>query len=145
MSTGNGSIATVMALAQGRKVMPKNIVSNTWTPAGYLGPDVSAKIKQHKEKKKMGWFRKKFNNWVRQAWVEAREEAVDAPVRGHDSINGSTSVRFAVYPASGGYVIEHYKQDRYRDSDGPQLTIVNNGDSLGTAVEHILTMEALKS
>lgn len=102
--------------------------------------------KKVKKEKKMGWFRKKFNNWVRQAWEDARNEPVDHDViRAHDGISGKTSVRFTVYPASGGYVIESYKQDRYKENDGPTLTIVNNGDSLGTAVEHILTMEALKA
>ena len=54
-------------------------------------------------------------------------------------------MRFTVYPASGGFVIEHYKQDRYKDSDGPTLTIVNHGDELGKAVEHIIAIEALRS
>lgn len=94
----------------------------------------------------MGWFRKKFNGWVRQAWNDAQEsECVDTTLRAHDGINGKTSVRFTIYPASGGFVIEHYKQDRYKDSDGPTLTIVNHSDELGKTVEHILTMEALKS
>ena len=94
----------------------------------------------------MGWFRKKFNSWVRQAWEDARSESVDTDVnRAHDSISGKSSVRFTVYPASGGFVIESYKQDRYKDSDGPTLTIVNHGDELGKTVEHILTMEALRS
>ena len=102
--------------------------------------------KKVKKEKKMGWFRKKFNNWVRQAWEDARSEPVDHDViRAHDGISGKSSVRFTIYPASGGYIIESYKQDRYKENDGPTLTIVNNGDSLGTAVEHILTMEALKA
>ena len=99
-----------------------------------------------KEKKKMGWFRKKFNNWVRQAWEDARSEPVDRDViRAHDGINGKSSVRFTVYPASGGFVIESYKQDRYKENDGPTLTIVNHGEDLGKAVEHIIALEALRS
>jgi hypothetical protein len=99
-----------------------------------------------KREKKMGWLKRKFAEWSREAWETSRSvDMVDSPVRGHDSINGKTSVRFTVYPASGGFVIEHYKQDRFKDGDGPSLTIVHNGDSLGTAVEHIITMEALRS
>lgn len=98
-----------------------------------------------KKEKKMGWFKKKFNGWVRQAWEEARE-TVDAPISVHsNSVEAKTSMRFTVYPASGGFVIEHYKQDRYKDSDGPTLTIVNHGDELGKAVEHIIAIEALRS
>lgn len=103
--------------------------------------------KAKKEKKKMGWFKRKFAQWSREAWENSRSEEVYATdtIRGHDGISGKSSVRFTIYPASGGFVIEHYKQDRYKENDGPTLTIVNNSDSIGTAVEHILTMEALKS
>lgn len=98
------------------------------------------------KEKKMGWFRKKFNGWVRQAWEDARSESVDRDViRAHDGISGKSSVRFTVYPASGGFVIESYKQDRYKENDGPTLTIVNHGDDLGKAVEHIIAIEALRT
>jgi hypothetical protein len=60
-------------------------------------------------------------------------------------IDASKSIRFTIYPASGGYVIEHYKNDRMRESDGPTLTIVNNGDSIGQAIEHAIAVESLKA
>ena len=102
--------------------------------------------KKVKKEKKMGWFRKKFNSWVREAWEDARTESVDRDViRAHDGITGKSSVRFTVYPASGGFVIESYKQDRYKENDGPTLTIVNHGDDLGKAVEHIIAIEALRT
>ena len=99
-----------------------------------------------KKRKKMGWFKRKFAQWSREAWENSRnEEVCDTTLRAHDGINGKTSVRFTVYPASGGFVIESYKQDRYKENDGPTLTIVNHGDDLGKAVEHIIAMEALRS
>lgn len=100
-----------------------------------------------KEEKKMGWFKRKFAKWVREAWENSSSDEVypKDTIRAHEGVNSKSSVRFTVYPASGGIVIEHYKQDRYKESDGPELTIVNNGDNIGTTIEHILTMEALKS
>lgn len=140
MSTGNGSIAASQ-YAKVQRTMPKTIVSNTWMPAG-----VTSKVKQHKEKKKMGWIRKKFNGWVRRAWEDAHNEVQDVAIKSSgDTITGKTSVRFTIYPASGGFVIEHYKQDRYKDNEGPSLTIVNHGDELGKAVEHIIALEALRA
>lgn len=119
------------------------------TPPSYIAANGAKGIslkKIKKEKKKMGWFRKKFNGWVRQAWENSRdEEYAETAVVARDSINGKSSVRFTVYPASGGFVIEHYKQDRYKENDGPELTIVNHGDDLGKAVEHIIAIEALRS
>ena len=93
-----------------------------------------------KEEKKMNWFKKMFAKWSREAWENSRTQLVE-----RTSPDARTSMRFTIYPASGGYVIEYHKQDRYKDNEGPNLTIVNNGDSLGSAVEHILTLESLKA
>jgi hypothetical protein len=101
-----------------------------------------------KKEKKMGWLKRKFAKWSREAWENSRDEDKTYPVdtiRAHDGINGKSSVRFTVYPASGGFVIESYKQDRYKENDGPVLTIVNHGEDLGKAVEHIIAVEALRS
>lgn len=105
------------------------------------------RLVQKEKEKKMGWIKRKFAKWSREAWENSRDEdktyAVDSVVS--QGINGKTSVRFTIYPASGGFVIEHYKQDRFKDGDGPTLTIVNHGDELGKAVEHIIALEALKA
>lgn len=133
-------------MAKGGQTMGQASYARTISkvPPGSLAPVKKVSLK--KVKKKMGWFRKKFNGWVRQAWNDARdEEMADTVIKADYSISGKTSVRFTVYPASGGYVIEHYKHDRYRESEGPELTIVNHGDDLGKAVEHIIALEALKS
>ncbi len=143
MSTGNGTIGAASYARTINRIRPSNIIS-----VGANGAPVKKVSLKKKKVKKMGYFRKKFNGWVRQAWESARnEECVDdtAVISRDVSINAKTSVRFTVYPASGGFVIEHYKQDRYRDSEGPELTIVNHGDELGKAVEHILAIEALRS
>lgn len=102
------------------------------------------KVQKEKEKK-MGWFKRKFAQWCREAWEDGRS-MVDSPISVHsNNIDAKTSMRFTVYPASGGYVIEHYKSERFKDGDGPSLTIVNHGEELGKAVEHILAIEALKA
>lgn len=105
------------------------------------------KVQKEKEKK-MGWLKRKFAKWVREAWENSRDEdktyAVDS-VRPFNGIDASKSIRFTIYPASGGYVIEHYKSERMRENDGPTLTIVNNGDSIGQAIEHAIAIESLKA
>lgn len=100
-----------------------------------------------KKEKKMGWFKRKFAQWSREAW-ESRANTGSGSVGAYpsqDSVSAKSSVRFTVYPASGGYVIQHHKQDNHKDSDGPTLTIVSHGEELGKAVEHIITLEALRS
>lgn len=123
-------------------------IAGTPPSAGVFRLDTARTRKVMKERKKMGWLKRKFAKWSREAWENSRDEdktyAVDT-IRAHDGINGKSSVRFTVYPASGGFVIESYKQDRYKENDGPVLTIVNHGEDLGKAVEHIIALEALKA
>ena len=124
-------------------------MAKTPPSAGVFRLDTARTRKVRKEKeKKMGWFKKKFAKWVREAWENSRDEdksyVVDS-VRPYNGIDASKSIRFTIYPASGGYVIEHYKNDRMRESDGPTLTIVNNGDSIGQAIEHAIAIESLKA
>jgi hypothetical protein len=123
-------------------------IAGTPPSAGVFRLDTARTRKVRKEKeKKMGWLKRKFAQWCREAWENSRDEdrtyAVD--VVQSRSIDASKSIRFTLYPASGGFVIEHYKSDRMRDSDGPTLTIVNNGDSIGQAIEHVIAIESLKA
>jgi hypothetical protein len=113
-------------------------------PVYRLDPARNRKVQQKKEKK-MGWVKRKFAQWTREAWEDSCQDETVIVNTTHNGVDAKTSMRFTIYPASGGYVIEHYKQDRYKDNDGPSLTIVNNGESLGTAIEHILAIEALKA
>jgi hypothetical protein len=139
--SGSGSIS----LGQAKY---NRTIAGTPPSAGVFRLDTARTRKVRKEKeKKMGWFKRKFAQWCREAWENSRKEEVYATdtVRAHDGVNGKSSVRFTIYAAQGGNIIEYYKQDRYKDGDGPELVIVNQGDELGKVVEHILTMEALKS
>ena len=99
---------------------------------------------QLKKEKKMNWLKKIIARWVRDVYegdhlTDTTESVSDT------SLNAKTSVRFTLYPASGGWVIEHVKLDRYKDGDGPSLTLVHHGEEIGKAVEHIISMESLRS
>ena len=102
------------------------------------------KVQKEKEKK-MGWLKRKFAKWSRNAWEESQQIDEVYAIPSRTGIEASKSIRFTIYPASGGYVIEHYKNDRMKESDGPTLTIVNNGDSIGQAIEHAIAIESLKA
>jgi hypothetical protein len=120
-------------------------MAKTPPSAGMFMLDTARTRKVRKEKeKKMGWLKRKFAKWSREAWEESQMKDEVYPVSSR-GIDANKSIRFTLYPASGGYVIEHYKNDRMRDSDGPTLTIVNNGDSIGQAIEHVIAIESLKA
>ena len=86
----------------------------------------------------MKWIRRKIATWL-------REDELSATISARNNIDAKSSVRFTIYPASGGFVVEHVKQARYKDSEGPELTIVNHGEDLGKTVEHIIAIESLRS
>jgi hypothetical protein len=134
-NAGSGSIAS----SQYSKAVGSNAGYKTHYARGRPKQTVSKK-----EKKKMGFFRRKFNQWVRDAWNEAHD-TTEVAVRSSEGVTGKSSIRFTIYAAQGGNIIEYYKQDRYRESDGPELVLVTGDQTIGQAVEHILTMEALKS
>jgi hypothetical protein len=139
MSTGSSSIS----LGQAKY---NRTIAGTPPSAGVFRLDTARTRKVRKEKeKKMGWFKRKFAQWTREAWEEAQQKDEVYAVSSRSSIDASKSIRFTIYPASGGFVIEHYKNDRMRESDGPTLTIVNNGDSIGEAIEHAIAIESLKA
>lgn len=152
MSTNNGK-GVVSPYAKTVRTMPSTVVQNTWAPAGLIKTRINLYDdrpvkKESKKEKKMGWFREKFNSWVRQAWQDehanVKQDTAYAP-QVTASLDARTSIRFTVYPASGGTVIEHYKYERFKDSDGPALTVVPSGESISTAIEHIIAVEALKA
>ena len=140
MSSGSGSIS--LGQAKYNRTIAGTLPSQT---VFRLDTARNRKVQKEKEKK-MGWLKRKFAKWSREAWEESQQidEVYAIPSRSN-SIDASKSIRFTIYPASGGYVIEHYKNDRMRESDGPTLTIVNNGDSIGQAIEHAIAIESLKA
>ena len=138
MSTGNSSIS--LGQAKYNRTIAGIPPSQT---VFRLDSARNRKVQKEKEKK-MGWLKRKFAQWTREAWEESqpKDEVYAVSTRG---IDASKSIRFTIYPASGGFVIEHYKSDRMKESDGPTLTIVNNGDSIGQAIEHAIALESLKA
>lgn len=104
--------------------------------------------------KKLSLFRRLFLKWVEEAWEYRRYHDTNNPpaIVGQEissfaplSFAGKSCISFNVYAANGGFVIQHNKLERFKENDLPTLTIVPSGENLGEAVEHILTVEALKS
>lgn len=136
--------------------MTQTVVSaskaNIWTPAGKMKVYVDHSVKTFKKEKKLNWFRKKFMEWSRRAWEDNQKDREENDVsvksmmgNGNDSLShGHKSIRFTVYSASGGHVIEYHVSNRSQDT-WPVLSIVPHGENIGTAVEHIIAIEALKS
>ena len=105
--------------------------------------------------RKVGWLRRLFARWVNRAHRdmlnEFNEEREVSPLTSAESmeVGAKSCVRFTIYPASGGHVIQYYTHNYHTSTktgyEGPSLVIVNHGDDLGKAVEHIIAIEALRT
>lgn len=92
----------------------------------------------------MGWLKRKFALWSRDAWANTDQSMeYDIPCT-RAGINSKSSIRFTIHAAQGGHVIEYYTLGGYEESDGHELVIVDSDQGIGQSVEHILTMESLK-
>lgn len=96
---------------------------------------------------KIGWLKRIIAAWLIPALKNHAAPSYDncEGVRTSTDISSPTNVRFTIHPANGGYVIEHYTYKRFEDGPGPSLTLVSHGENIGTAIERIITMEAIRA
>jgi hypothetical protein len=85
-------------------------------------------------------LKQKFREWLYSDSNEADIIRVDEG----PNLNDEGSLRFNVYRASGGMVIETRKYDRIKDTSHTRLHIVVDGEDLGQNIAKIITMEALR-
>jgi hypothetical protein len=87
-------------------------------------------------------LKQRFKNWLMR---DDNEELIS--VVGADegpSLHSEDSLRFNIYRASGGMIIETRKYDRIKDINHTRLHIVVDGEDLGSSIGKIITMEALR-
>ena len=53
-------------------------------------------------------------------------------------------LRFHIYPATGGYVMEYSTYDRNTDRSSSNLHIIPSDQDLGQGIAHIITLEMLR-
>lgn len=107
--------------------------------APILGSGESAARKQKIHFLSKAWFARWLN--------KDKNQTIESNVV-YDTFNYSgsyrSSITFTIYSANGGFVIQHNKHERNKDSNGPELTIVNSHDEIGKTIEHIMAIESLR-
>lgn len=88
-------------------------------------------------------LKQKFRDWLFDNNEEVNEIGRIALDPGH-SLDSSESLRFSVYRASGGLIVETRKYDHRKDQHHNQLHIVTDEKNLGSELAKIITMEALR-
>jgi hypothetical protein len=102
-------------------------------------------------KRRMGTKMKKygFRTWLKN-WLDKPNENESAKYVysediAEDSSLQSDGMKFQLYKASGGYVIETRSYDRIRDRNNIKMYVITEDNNLGEEIGKIITMEALRS
>jgi hypothetical protein len=95
----------------------------------------------------MNFFKKWFQKMCREAWENASEDKNHLSnskevVAASQSID-SNGIRFTVYKADGGHVVETKTYDKHHDCH-TSLYIVTSDQELGERLAHIITYESIK-
>jgi len=81
-------------------------------------------------------------------WLNDSEKELEAISIGIDPISHSLEstepIRFSVYRASGGMVVETRTYDRRKDQSNNQLHIITDDKDLGKELGRIITLEVLR-
>jgi hypothetical protein len=98
----------------------------------------------------MNWLKLKLRNWANSA--QDTYESVPMKMATANSISigrgpsldNDRGIRFQVYKASGGMIIETSTYDRHKDRSYTSLHIITEDKDLGQEISKIITMESLK-
>ena len=96
----------------------------------------------------MNWLKLRLRNWVNSAYDSDVEYAKCKPntiVSARDSkeLDGEP-LRFNIFRANGGTVVQTHVYDRQKDRSFQQLHIVGHDQDLGESLGKIITMESLR-
>ena len=98
----------------------------------------------------MNWLKLKLRNWANSAQdiyeCEPMNMATSNSIgigRG-PSLDSDKGIRFQVYKATGGTVIETSFYDRHKDRHNNSLHVITDDQDLGKEIGKIIIMETLK-
>jgi hypothetical protein len=88
----------------------------------------------------MRWFKKKLRNWINN---DDGYITLDKAIRCADEPDAEC-IRFKVFRANGGTVIQTDQYDRKTDRQYNNLHVIVEGQDLGQELGKIITFESLK-
>ena len=91
----------------------------------------------------MRWLKRRLRNWINSEDVETISSNKLVSARDRHELEGEP-IRFNIFRANGGTVVQTYIYDRQRDRSNTQLHIVRHDQDLGESLNKILTMESLR-
>ena len=90
----------------------------------------------------MKWLKKIVVNWVKDDWYNSSPVQVD---RHGDILDNHDGMRFRIYGASGGHIVEFSYYDRKTDQHGNTLHIIRSEEDFAESLAKIVTYEKLRA
>ena len=98
----------------------------------------------------MRWLKRRLRNWLdsadepEEAYVTSkRHRGTLVSARDSTELDGEP-IRFNIFRANGGTVVQTHIYDRQKDRSFQQLHIVGHDQDLGASIGKIITMESLR-
>ena len=97
----------------------------------------------------MRWLKRRLRNWLNsdddpeEAYVTSKRGRQLNAVSGNTELDGDP-IRFNIFRANGGTVVQTHMYDRQKDRTFQQLHIVGHDQDLGDSLSKIVTMESLR-
>lgn len=98
--------------------------------------------KARKVKQKLSW-RQRLRNWFNKDLEDSDMPDLVVQDVGSGELGGE-GMRFQLYRAAGGYVVETRYYDHKQDRHHHKLHIIKDDDDVGHAIGKIITMESLR-
>jgi hypothetical protein len=129
----------------GNAVQPKQHRKHHRLNQIYGTPQVALTTKQQPRKPKgPNMFKRMIKGLV--TWsMSDRHDREDIPMSEETSRISATGIRFEVYRANGGTVVETRRQDRRSGDSIYELHVISGEQDVGAEIGKIITMEALKA
>ena len=89
-------------------------------------------------------LKQRLRNWLNSDDYEKNVIGQTVAVRKSTSLDCDRGIRFQVYKAQGGTVIETSFYDRIKDRHLNSLHVITDDQDLGNAIGKIITMETMK-
>jgi hypothetical protein len=107
---------------------------------GYTNSQVEPKRK-HPMKKTL---KQKFREWLFDSGNDKEIRAVNEISVDDNLLDTDRCLKFKVFNASGGRVVETYFYDHHKDRNKKSLYVITSDKDFGHEIDKIITMESLK-
>ena len=113
----------------------------------YGTPQVALTTKQQSRKPKgPNMFKRMIKGLITWSMTDHRDRMEEIAIQpDHENRISATGIKFEVYRANGGTVIETRRPDRRTGDSIYELHVISGEQDIGAEIGKIITMEALKS